>query len=194
MHNENIEILEKKLLSDNWYKLYKIVFNQKENTGSWARVEREAYDRGNGAVVLLYNSTQGTVVLTQQFRIPTYINGNADGMLIEACAGLLDDLNPEDCIRKEIEEETGYRIHDVKKIFECYMSPGSVTEKLHFFIAEYDPKMKVSAGGGLDGDHENINVLEFKFEEAWEMISTGKICDAKTILLLYHFKLFLLSN
>lgn len=180
-----VKILEKKLLSDNWYKLFRYTFEIKTKKGNIHVQQREAYDRGNGAVILLYNKEKGTVILTRQFRLPTFVNGNADGMLIEACAGLLDQDNPEDCIRRETEEETGYRITDVRKIFESYMSPGSVTEILYFFIASYSSEQKVNEGGGVDED-ENIDVLELKFQEALKMIERGEIRDGKTIMLLQY--------
>ncbi len=189
MKNPDIKIIKKEILSDNWYTLNKVTFEQKDKDGNVHTVSREAYDRGNGAAILLHNKENGTIILTRQFRMPTYINGNKDGMLIEACAGLLDNLNPEECIRKETEEETGYRVKEVKKVMEAYMSPGSVTEILHFFIAEYEPKMKVSAGGGLEDDHENIEVLELRFDKALEMIKTGEIKDAKTIMLIQYLQI-----
>ena len=132
----NIKILKDEVLSDNWYTLRKIKYEYIKMDGSQQIQTREVYDRVNGATILLYNKEQKTVILTKQFRLPSFINGNSTGMLIEACAGLLDKDNPEDCIRRETEEETGYKITDVRKIFEVYMSPGSVTELLHFFIAE----------------------------------------------------------
>jgi nudix-type nucleoside diphosphatase (YffH/AdpP family) len=184
-----VKIVEKKLLSDNWYKLYKYTFDLTDNKGKTRRQVREAYDRGNGAVILLYNKPNKTVVLTRQFRLPTFVNGNPDGMMIEACAGLLDEDNPEDCIRRETEEETGYRIEHVHKIFEAYMSPGSVTEVLHFFTGEYSQEQKVNEGGGVAHEQENIEVLELAFDKAWEMIGTGEIRDAKTIMLLQHARL-----
>ena len=194
MSNPHVKNLETKILSDNWYTLNKITFDYLRPDGTWETQEREAYDRGNGAVILLYNKRTKSVILTRQFRMPTYINGNDDGMMIEACAGLLDKNNPEDCIRKETEEETGYRISNVKKIYECYMSPGSVTEILYFFIAEYDKSMKVSEGGGLEEEHENIEVLEMPFNKAYDMIASGKIKDAKTIMLLQHAKIEVLID
>jgi len=184
-----IKNLKKHLLSNNWYTLHKVTYDIQQANGNWESHTREAYDRGNGATILLYNKAKETVILTRQFRMPTYLNGNDSGMMIEACAGLLDQDNPEDCIRKETEEETGYRISNVEKIFECYMSPGSVTEILYFFIAEYDDEMKVNEGGGLDHEQENIEVLELKFQEALKMIKTGEIKDAKTIMLLQHARL-----
>ncbi|MEP7267096.1 MAG: GDP-mannose pyrophosphatase NudK [Saprospiraceae bacterium] len=189
MKNPDIKIIKKEILSDNWYTLNKVTFEQKDKDGNVHTVSREVYDRGNGAAILLHNKENGTIILTRQFRMPTYINGNKDGMLIEVCAGLLDNLNPEECIRKETEEETGYRVKEVKKVMEAYMSPGSVTELLHFFIAEYEPKMKVSAGGGLEDDHENIEVLELRFDKALEMIKTGEIKDAKTIMLIQYLQI-----
>ena len=186
--NERIKNLRTEILSDNWYTLKKVTYDYLTN-GTWKTLSREAYDRGNGAVILLYNKTLKTVILIKQFRLPTYINGNESGMLIEACAGLLDKDNAEDCIRRETEEETGYKITEIKKIFEAYMSPGSVTEILHFFIAEYSKEMKVNDGGGLDHEQENIEVLEIKFDEAMNMIDNGEIKDAKTIMLLQYLKL-----
>jgi len=184
----NINILDTEILSDNWYTLKKVTFEIERN-GIKHKQEREAYDRGNGAAILLYNKTNKTVVLTRQFRMPTYINGNATGYLIEACAGLLDNDNPEDCIKREAEEETGFRLNHVEKVFEAYMSPGSVTEILHFFMAEYDKDMKVNDGGGLDEEGENIEVMELPFAQALAMIKTGEIRDAKTIMLLQYANL-----
>ncbi len=181
----DVKIIGKKLLSDNWYKLYKYSFEITDRKGKVHVQHREAYDRGNGAVILLYNKAQGTVILTRQFRMPTFVNGNRDGMMIEACAGLLDADNPEDCIRRETEEETGYRISEVKKIYEAYMSPGSVTEILYFFVGEYSKEQKVNEGGGVD-DEENIEVMEIRFSKALDMIASGEIRDAKTIMLLQY--------
>ena len=186
MSNPKINILSSEVLSDHWYLLKKYTFEQQDHKGTWHRSVREAYDRGNGAVILLYNTSKKTVILTRQFRLPTFINGNPDGMMIEACAGLLDRVNPEDCIRKETEEETGFKVRQVKKIFEAYMSPGSVTEILYFFVAEYDDSMKISEGGGLEADHELIDVLEIPFTEARDMMARQEIKDAKTILLLQY--------
>ena len=187
--SSKIRKVEKTLLSDNWYTLNKYSFEYQKPDGEWEHQEREAYDRGNGSTILLYNSTEGTVVLTRQFRLPSYVNGNPDGMLIEACAGLLDQDNAEDCIKKEAEEETGFRLESVRKIYEAYMSPGSVTEIVYFFVAEYDNSMRVSSGGGLEHEQENIEVLELNFNEAIAMIESGKIKDGKTIMLLQYAKL-----
>jgi len=183
---KNINILHTDILSDNWYVLKKITYQDTAADGTVTTQSREAYDRGNGATILLYNKQRETVILTRQFRMPTYINGNADGYLIECCAGLLDKDNPEDCIRRETQEETGYKISAVRKVFEAYMSPGSVTEILHFFIAEYNQDMKISEGGGLEAENENIEVLELPFKQALQMIKTGEIRDAKTIMLLQY--------
>lgn len=185
----NVKILETQILSDNWYTLKKITYEYAKRSGKVMTQTREAYDRGNGATILLYHPDQKTVILTRQFRMPTFINGNESGMLIEACAGLLDNENPEDCIRRETEEETGYKISKVRKIFEAYMSPGSVTEILHFFIAEYRNDMKVSEGGGAEDEEENIEVLEIPIDEAMAMIDSGEIKDGKTILLLQYIRL-----
>lgn len=185
----NIKITDSKILSDNWYILRKITYEYLKKDGTTMTQSREAYDRGNGATILLYNTDQKTVILTRQFRLPTFINGNETGLMIEACAGLLDKDNAEDCIRRETEEETGYKITDVRKIFEAYMSPGSVTEILHFFIAEYAKEMKVSEGGGLDHEEENIEVLELDISEAMRMVASGEVKDAKTIMLLQYIKL-----
>lgn len=189
MQETNVSIEKTEILSDNWYTLKKVTFNIKKENGQTETQSREAYDRGNGAVILLYNTHTKNVILTRQFRLPTYINGNPDGMLIEACAGLLDKDNPEDCIKRETEEETGYKISKVEKIFEAYMSPGSVTEILHFFIAEYSDDMKINEGGGLEEEGENIEVLQLQFDKTLSMIDNGKIKDAKTIMLLQHLRL-----
>jgi GDP-mannose pyrophosphatase NudK len=189
MQNSNVQIEKTEILSDNWYVLKKVTFTIRKKDGSFEQQSREAYDRGNGATILLYDKNNGNVILTRQFRLPTFINGNDNGMMIEACAGLLDNDNPEDCIRRETEEETGYKIAKVEKIFEAYMSPGSVTEILHFFIAEYSREMKIADGGGLDDEGENIEVLELSFDEALQMIDNGNIKDAKTIMLLQHLRL-----
>lgn len=187
--NPEIEITETKLLSDNWYVLNKVTFNYKKESEKTESHIREVYDRGNGAGILLYNTAKKTVILTRQFRLPTYLNGNKTGMMIEVCAGLLDKDNAEQAIIRETEEETGYRLKKVQKVIETYMSPGSVTEILYLFVGEYDENMKVSAGGGLDAEQENIEVLEYTFDEAYAMIESGEITDAKTILLLQHAKI-----
>ena len=189
MHNNKVKILSTEILSDNWYRLKKVTFDYLQKDGTWKTQSREAYDRGNGATILLYNKENKTVILIRQFRMPTFVNGNESGFLIEACAGLLDKDNPEDCIRRETEEETGYKITAVRKIFEAYMSPGSVTEMLHFFVAEYSKQMKVNEGGGLEHDGEDIEVLELTLDKALAMIQSGEINDGKTIMLLQYAKL-----
>ncbi|VXA92635.1 GDP-mannose pyrophosphatase NudK [Maribacter litoralis] len=189
MKNGSIKDVEKKLLSDNWYTLNKYTYKYQKPDGSWETQEREAYDRGNGAAILLYNSKKKTVVLTRQFRMPTYVNGNDDGMMIEVCAGLLDGDNPADCVRKETEEETGYKISNVQKVFQTYMSPGSVTEILYLFVGEYDESMKIGEGGGAEDETENIEVLELDFDDAMKMVASGEIKDAKTIMLLQYAKM-----
>jgi GDP-mannose pyrophosphatase NudK len=188
--SEKIKNLQTEILSNNWYTLKKLTYDYLKNDGTWQRQSREAYDRGNGAAILLYNKELKTVILTRQFRAPTFINGNTSGMLIEVCAGLLDKDHPEACIKKETEEETGYRIADVKKIFEAYMSPGSVTEMLHFFVAEYSHNMKVTDGGGIAHEQEDIEVLEINIEQALQMVTSGEIKDGKTIMLLQYVKLY----
>ncbi|MDP9076903.1 MAG: GDP-mannose pyrophosphatase NudK [Bacteroidota bacterium] len=181
----NVKILDTEILSDNWYILKRVTYEIEQN-GTVNKQQREAYDRGNGATILLYNRENATVVLTRQFRMPTFINGNPDGYLVEACAGLLDKDNAEDCIKRETEEETGFKVTHVEKIFEAYMSPGSVTEILYFFVAEYTKEMKVTEGGGLIEEQENIEVLELPFGKALAMIKTGEIRDGKTIMLLQY--------
>jgi nudix-type nucleoside diphosphatase (YffH/AdpP family) len=184
-----IHNLKTEILSKNWYTLKKVSYDYRKKDGSIQQQQREAYDRGNGAVILLYNSELKTVILTRQFRLPTYINGNETGMLIEACAGLLDKDNPEECIIRETEEETGFKITHAKKIFEAYMSPGSVTEILYFFIAEYTSSMKINEGGGVAHEQEDIEVLEINFDKALIMVEDGEIRDAKTIMLLQYLRL-----
>jgi len=183
--NSRVQNLNTEILSDNWYTLRKVTFEWQKKNGEWQKQSREAYDRGNGSTILLYNNTTKTVILTNQFRIPTYVNGNETGMLIEACAGLLDKDDAENCIKRETEEETGYQISQVKKVFESYMSPGSVTEILYFFVAEYTKEQKVHDGGGVT-DEEDIEVLELDFAKALQMMESGEIKDGKTIMLLQY--------
>jgi len=187
--SERVRIVDVQLLSDNWYVLKKTTFDYQRRDGSWQRQSRETYDRGNGATILLYNRERKTVVLTRQFRFPAFVNGTPDGMLIETCAGLLDQDDPATCIRRETEEETGYRIADVRKVFEAYMSPGSVTERLFFFVGAYQPRDKVSAGGGEQHEGEDIEVLEPTLDAALAMVERGEIRDGKTIMLLQYAKL-----
>lgn len=182
----NIHVIKDKILSENWFVLRNMTYELTRADGSVVRHKREVYDRGNGATVLLYNRHKQTVVLVRQFRVATWVNGNANGMLIETCAGLLDDDEPEACIRKEAIEETGYQVNNVRKVFQLYMSPGGVTEIVHFFIAEYDDRLRDNAGGGVDD--EDIDVLELPFTRAIEMIRTGEICDGKTVILLQYLQ------
>lgn len=180
---DRVRIVASQVLSDDWYVLKKTTFDFLRRNGQWQRQSRETYDRGDGATILLFNRQQQTVVLTRQFRFPVFVNGH-DGMLIEAAAGLLDNASPEARIRAEAEEETGYSVQNVQKVFEAYMSPGSVTEKLHFFIGEYDAQSKVAAGGGIEAEGEDLEVLEIPLAEALDAMSQGVIVDAKTIMLL----------
>lgn len=189
MKDPKITIQKTELLSDNWYILNKVTYDYQEEDKNVETHIREVYDRGNGAAILLYNSSQKTVILTRQFRLPSYLNGNKTGMMIEVCAGLLDKDHPEQCIIRETEEETGYRVAKVKKVFETFMSPGAVTEILYLFVGEYDETMKVHEGGGLDAEQEHIEVLELPFDEAYAMIATGEIKDAKTVMLLQYAKI-----
>ncbi len=184
--NPKIKNIKTKILSDNWYTLNKITFDYQLKNGEWVNQSRESYDRGNGATILLYNPSKKTVILIKQFRMPSYVNGNESGIIIETCAGLLDGDEPETCVIKETKEETGYQINKAQKVFEAYMSPGAVTEIIHFFVAEYDEQMKVSDGGGLITEHEDIEVLEIDFQKALQMIKNGEIKDAKTIMLLQY--------
>ena len=188
-NNKKVKILEAKTLSSNKYLLKKYTYEFEKKDGSNEVQIREVYDRGNGATVLLYNKEERTVILTRQFRFPSFVNGNSDGMLIEACAGLLDNDNPEDCVKREAEEETGFKIDKVRKIFEAYMSPGSVTEIVYFFVAEYSKDMKINEGGGMAHEQEDIEVLEINFDDAMRMMETGEIKDGKTIMLLQYAKL-----
>ena len=183
---DRIHVISEQVLSDDWYLLRKVTFDYRRRDGSWQRQAREVYDRGNGAVILLYNAARSTVLLMRQFRMPAYLNGCRDGVLIEACAGLLDGDDPAACIRREAEEETGFRVRAPRQVFEAYMSPGSVTERLHFFVAEYEDRDRVSAGGGDADEGEEIETLEMGLEEALCMIDSGAIQDGKTIMLLQH--------
>ncbi|GEM49727.1 NUDIX domain-containing protein [Deinococcus cellulosilyticus] len=184
---ERIRLKEVKTLSEDWSVLRKNTLEFLRQDGTWQTQTRETYDRGNGATILLYNRKQQTVILTRQFRYPAFVNGCPD-LLVETPAGLLDEADPEACICREVKEETGYHLEKAQKIFEAFSSPGSVTEKLHYFVAEYDPASRESSGGGLKEEGEEIEVLELPFSEALHMIEMGKIVDAKTILLLQYAK------
>ncbi|GAL67323.1 NUDIX domain-containing protein [Jejuia pallidilutea] len=186
MSNKHIKNIKKTLLSDNYYILNKVTFDYLMKSGEWVNQMREVYDRGDGAGILLYNTKKKTVILTKQFRMPTFLNDNKDGFLVEVAAGMLDKDNPEACIIRETEEEVGYRLKEVKKIYEAYSSPGVMTEKMHFFVGEYTDDMKVSDGGGLDSEAEDIDVLEIPFDKAVDMLHNGKIVDTRTIVLLQY--------
>ncbi|WP_373059023.1 NUDIX domain-containing protein [Zunongwangia sp. H14] len=192
--SQKIKLKKTEVLSNRWALLNEVTYEYQTSRGEWQTQNREAYDRGDGACILLYNKSTKKVILTRQFRLPTYLNNNPGGMMIEACAGLLDKDYPEACIIKETEEETGYRIPKAKKIFDSYMSPGSVTEIIHFFTGEYSDEMKVSEGGGLPEEQEDIEVLEMDFEEAYAKIGKGEIKDGKTIMLLQYMKIHNLLN
>lgn len=187
--SDRVAIEGAETLSDNWGRLTKYKIAYRRSDGATERQDREVYDRGNGAAILLYNQQRRTIVLTRQFRLPALLNGHLDGMLLEAPAGLLDADDPVTAIRREAEEETGYRVSDVKEVLAAFMSPGSVTEQLHLFVAEYTAAQRVGEGGGHKGEGEDIEVVEVTLDEALSMIERREIVDAKTILLIYHAKL-----
>ncbi|WP_111766862.1 NUDIX domain-containing protein [Nakamurella deserti] len=182
--NPRVRVADVELVGSGWHVLRRTTFDYQHGDGHWTREARETYDRGNGATVLLYDPERRTVLLTRQFRYPVYVNDHPDGMLIEAAAGLLDDDSPEDAIRREAEEETGVAVGDLQHVFDVYMSPGSVTERLHFYAARYSPDSRLTAGGGLADEGEDIDVLELPFDRALAMIRSGDIADAKTVMLL----------
>ena len=183
---DRVKNLKQELLSDNWYVLKKYTYDFQLRNGQWQEQQRESYDRGNGACVLLYNLEKHSIILTRQFRLPAYVNGVDDGMLIEVAAGLLDDASPAERVMLEAEEETGYRVEQVEPVFAAYMSPGAVTEKVHCFVARYDESAAVSDGGGLVQEGEDIEVIELNFDEALAMVYDGRIADGKTIMLILH--------
>ncbi|MBQ9352234.1 NUDIX domain-containing protein [Phyllobacterium sp.] len=189
---DRVRIRTVKILADDWFVLKKTTFDYLRRDGTWQTQNRETYDRGNGAVILLYDRARRTVILTRQFRYPAFVNGCSE-LLIEAPAGLLDNISPEVRIRREAEEETGYRVQHVRKVFEAFMSPGSVTEKLYFFVGEYASSDQVSDGGGEEAEGEDIDVLELPFDEALAMIGSGAIQDGKTIMLLQHAALHIFA-
>jgi len=184
--NEQVRILEERVLAHDWYLLRKTTFEHRRRDGRLQVVSRETYDRGNGVALLLFNAARGTVILTRQFRFPAWVNGCADGLLIEACAGQLDGNDPIAAMQREAIEETGYDVRSPRKVFEAYMSPGSVTEKLHFFVAAYEDADRRHAGGGEAEEGEDIEVLELPLARALAMIVSGEIQDGKTIMLLQH--------
>lgn len=182
--NPRVRVTDVKLLSDNWYHLHATTFDYLGDDGEWMTQSRETYDRGNGATILLYDRQRRTVLLTSQFRYPVYVNGHPDGMLLETAAGLLDDDDPETAIRREAIEETGHEVGEITHVFDVYMSPGSVTERLHFYAAPYSGDTRRSDGGGLADEGENITIVELDIDDALDMIADGRIADAKTIMLL----------
>ncbi|AFN33619.1 GDP-mannose pyrophosphatase NudK [Klebsiella michiganensis] len=188
----NINIIKDKILSENWFLLRNMTYELTRSDGSVVRHRREVYDRGNGATILLYNRHKQTVVLVRQFRVATWVNGNEDGMLIETCAGLLDSDEPEECVRKEAIEETGFEVGEVRKLFELFMSPGGVTELIYFFIAEYNDTQRANDGGGVDD--EDIEVLELPYHRALEMMANGEIRDGKAVILLQYLQTSGLMN
>ena len=189
---DRVRVLDVKLLSDNWYVLKTTHFEFRRRDGRWQEQRRETYDRGNGAAILLYNLSARSVVLTRQFRYPAFVNG-LDELLIEVPAGLLDDASPEECIRAEAEQEAGYRVREARQVMHAFMSPGSVTERLHFFVAEYDSGDRIGAGGGLEAEGEDIEVFECDFDLALAMVADGRIADGKTIMLLQYAALHLFA-
>jgi nudix-type nucleoside diphosphatase (YffH/AdpP family) len=191
--SDRIRVKDVRVLSDHHYILKTTTFEWRRNSGEWQTQARETYDRGNGAALLPYNLAQRSVVLVRQFRYPAFVNGY-DDLMIEAAAGLLDNASPEARIRAEAEEETGYRLGDIRKVFEAFMSPGAITEKLHFFVAEYEAGMRVGSGGGIASEGEDIEVLELPIDSALAMIGDGRIVDAKTIMLLQYAALNIFSK
>jgi GDP-mannose pyrophosphatase NudK len=185
-----IKIKQTKILSQTKHTLKKIYFDLQKDDGSWESQEKEVYERGNSATALLYNKEQRTVILTRQFRLPTYLNGNPSGILLETCAGLLDEgENSDDTIKREIKEETGYAVTTVQKVYEAYMSAGALTELCHLYVAEYKKEQKVSEGGGLKEEKEDIKIIELDFDEAIRMMNEGTIKDAKALILLHYARL-----
>ena len=182
--------IQKETLSDAWYTLYRYTYEYRRADGRWERQQREVFDRGNGAAVLLYDPKRKCVLLTRQFRMPTYLNRNPEGLLIEACAGVLEEADPEACILREILEETGYRLPRAEKVLEAYTSPGALTELMHLYLAPYAPEWKAGAGGGVEEETEDIELLEYGYAEVLEAMRSGEIRDAKTLLLLQYAALY----
>ncbi|MFT4246154.1 MAG: NUDIX domain-containing protein [Micrococcaceae bacterium] len=183
--NPDVVIRDVELVSQGWHVLRRTTFDYRRRDGRWERQQRETYDRGNGAVILPYDVGRRTILLAKQFRYPAYVNDHPNGLLIEATAGLLDADDPVTAIRRESAEELGITFNKIDHIFDVYMSPGSVTERLHFFCAPYTPKNRISAGGGVIEEGEDIEVLEIDFDKALRWIDEGKIVEAKTIMLLH---------
>lgn len=191
---KKVEIKEERVLSDEFFTLKNLKFQITDSAGKQQEQAREIYHTANGATVLLYNLDKETVILTRQFRLATLLNGNSDGMMIECCAGIIEEGSAEDTVLREIEEETGYRVETAEKIFELYSSPGATTEKLHYYIAEYKPEQKVNPGGGLDDEQEDIEVIEMGFKDAYLLFQKGEITDAKTVQLLQYARLNLFTS
>lgn len=192
---KNVKIKSTELLSDYFFPLKKVTYEAEKEDGSVEELTREVYASSNGATVLLYNKSNNKIILTKQFRLPTYLNNNSTGMMIESCAGIVEENeDPKDSIIREIEEETGFGVENVVKIFELYSTPGSVTEMLHYYVAEYSTEQKVGDGGGLEDENESIEVIEIPFEEAFIKIQSGEIKDAKTVILLQYAKLYLFQE
>ena len=189
MSATSAQLLNTEVLARHHYLLKSVTCAYVGSDSALHTIRREVYDRGDGAAILLYDPARGMVLLTRQFRVPAFVQGDATGMLIEACAGMLDADGPEDAIRREAEEETGYRVGALTKVCEAYSSPGAVTELIHYYVAAYDPSMRVGPGGGLADEQEDIEVLELPIDEALGMIGSGGIRDAKTIVLLQHVRL-----
>ncbi|MBF4603320.1 NUDIX domain-containing protein [Curtobacterium sp. VKM Ac-2884] len=182
--NPDVVVRDVEVVSDGWHVLRRTTLDVRRRDGRWDRQQRETYDRGNGATVLPYDAERGTVLLTRQFRWPAYVNGHPDGMLIEAAAGLLDEDDPETAVRREAAEELGIRLGDLVRVGDVFMSPGSVTERVHFYVGAYTPADRVEAGGGVEDEGEDIEVLELALDEALAMVEDGRIADGKTIMLL----------
>ena len=186
----SVKIKHSEILSQTRYSLKKLHFELQKEDGSWESQEKEVYERGNAATALLYNKEQRTIILTQQFRLPTFLNGNASGMLLETCAGLLEEgEDPDDTIKREIKEETGYAVDSVQKVYEAYTSAGALTELLHLYIAEYKKEQKVSEGGGLKEEKEDVQIVELGFDEAILWMEKGAIKDVKALILLQYARL-----
>lgn len=182
--NPDVVVRDVEVVSNGWHVLRRTTLDVRRRDGRWDRQQRETYDRGNGAAVLPYDAERGTVLLTRQFRWPAYVNGHPDGMLVEAAAGLLDEDDPETAVRREAAEELGIRLGDVRLVHDAFMSPGSVTERVHCYVGAYRPADRVDAGGGIEDEGEDIEVLELPLVEALAMVDDGRIADGKTIMLL----------
>ena len=182
--NPDVVVRDVELLASGWHVLRRTTVERRRPDGSWTTEQRETYDRGNGATLLLHDTARRTVLLSRQFRFPVYVNGHPDGMLLETAAGLLDDESPEKAVRREVEEELGVSVGEVEHVFDVWMSPGSVTERLHFFAAPYTAADRTGDRGGVAEEGEDIEIVELDFDEALDMIDDGRIADAKTIMLL----------